>query len=71
MAAKFGDIQSAYDPYSGMQLSAIRYSGYRSHEFHMSEIDRRKTLAEIKGVIKFVGGFALVAVGFYVLNLLG
>lgn len=71
MAAKFGDIQSAYDPYSGMQLSAIRYSGYRKHQFHMSEHDRRATLAQIKAGVKLVGGFALVAVGFYVLNLLG
>lgn len=71
MAAKFGNIQSAYDPYSGMQISAIRYSGYRKHQFHMSELDRQTTLAQIKAGARIVCGFALVAVGFYVLNLLG
>lgn len=68
---RYGNIQSPIDPYSGVQLSAIRYSGYRAHHFHMSDIERRRTLAEVKGAIKFVGGVALVAVGFYALLLLG
>lgn len=70
MASKYGNIQSPFDPYSGVQTSFIRYSGYRSHQFHINEIQRRKTLAELKAGAKFVGSLCLVGIGFYVLNLL-
>lgn len=59
---RYSDIQSPYDPYSGVQLSYTRYTGYRARDFY----EGRPMTKQEKTRAKF---FALaVFVGFVVLN---
>lgn len=53
------------DPYTGEQLSFIRYSGYREHQFHMGRQEREEAIS----AVKFIGCLACAAVGFVVLCL--
>lgn len=61
---RYNDIQSPYDPYSGVQLSYTRYTGYRSRDFYPP---RSMNATEIRRA-KFFG--ALVLVGFVALGIL-
>jgi hypothetical protein len=58
---RYNNIQSPYDPYSGVQLSYTRYTGYRNRDFVQP---RSMNATEIRRA-KFFG--ALVVVGFVVL----
>ncbi len=61
---RYNNIQSPYDPYSGVQLSYTRYTGYRSRDFYQP---RNMNATEIRRA-KFFG--ALVVVGFIALGVL-
>ena len=61
---RFNNIQSPYDPYSGVQVSFTRYTGYRNRDFYH---ERGMNRTEIRRA-KFFG--ALVAVGFIALGVL-
>lgn len=61
---RYNNIQSPYDPYSGVQLSYTRYTGYRSRDFYQP---RNMNATEIRRA-KLFG--ALVLVGFVALGIL-
>lgn len=60
---RYNNIQSPYDPYSGVQLSYTRYTGYRSRDFYQprsmnaTEIRRAKLFGALA-----VAGIVLLAI---------
>lgn len=61
---RYGNIQSPYDPYSGMQISYTRNTGYRKRDFYYE--GRPMTRTE-KARAKFFGAF--VCIGFLCLTI--
>lgn len=62
---RYSNIQSPFDPYSGVQVSFTRNTGYRARDFYyqgreMTQVE--KSRAKLFGLFVFVGFVALTVV---------
>lgn len=62
---RYSNIQSPFDPYSGVQVSFTRNTGYRARDFYyqgreMTRVEKRR--AALFGLFVFVGFVALTVV---------
>ena len=55
---RYNNIQSPYDPYSGVQLSYTRYTGYRARDFYQP---RNMNATEIRRA-KLFGALAIAGI---------